>query len=97
MGHLGTQVEGTAADTLRRQLDTMHTEMDSERSSFESHWRDLSENILPRRYRRQTTETNRGDKKNQKIIDSTGTISVQSCSSSMSASSTQKSAPPPIA
>lgn len=52
-------------------------QLDNERSSFVSHWKDLADFIKPRRIRLNTSDVNRGDKRNQNIIDSTGTFSYQ--------------------
>ena len=93
MSRHGTQTGGTELDDLRRRLDTLHTELQSERSSFESHWRDLADNFLPRRYRRETSQTNRGEKKNQKIIDSTGTVSARTLSAGMMSGITSPARP----
>jgi hypothetical protein len=50
-----------------------------ERASFLSHWKELSDYILPRRGRflSGSGETNKGSKKNGKIIDSTATDAVE--------------------
>jgi hypothetical protein len=61
----------------RQRLEVMRKELEQERSSFISHWRDLADYILPRRIRLNTTDNNRGDKKNQKIVDSTATTSAR--------------------
>ncbi len=45
----------------------------SERSSFISHWRELSDYILPRQSRFFMTDRNRGEKRNQYIINDTAT------------------------
>lgn len=42
----------------------------NERQSWISHWQELSENIQPRRSRFLSTERNKGDKRNGKIINS---------------------------
>jgi hypothetical protein len=47
----------------------------SERSTWDPHWREISENIRPRRSRFVTTEANKGTKRNDKIINSTATTS----------------------
>jgi len=53
--------------------------MDSERSSFITHWKDIGDFILPRRTRFSTSDSNKGDKRNQKIVDSTATLSCGRC------------------
>ena len=57
----------------RQRLEVLRSQLDVERSTFIGHWRDLADHFAPRRARFTLTESNRGEKKNQKIIDSTGT------------------------
>lgn len=57
----------------RQRLEILRAQMDSERSTFIGHWRDLADHFAPRRARFTLSDANRGEKKNQKIIDSTGT------------------------
>ena len=74
----------------------------NERSSWVDHWIELSDYILPRRGRflqansgapGSSTETNWGGKKNNKIIDSTGTISARTLASGMMAGITSPARP----
>lgn len=44
--------------------------LESDRSSWESHWRDLGDYFNPRGYRFSTSDVNRGGKKNGKILNS---------------------------
>ena len=44
-----------------------------ERSSWDGHWRELSDNLLPRRGRFFEKDVNKGSKKNDRIINNTGT------------------------
>jgi len=54
-----------------------HASLLTERSSFEPHWRDVADMLLPRRGRRlYKGQQGDGGKINQKIIDSTGTHSL---------------------
>ena len=46
----------------------------TERSSWDAHWKDLSEQFMPRAGRFQTTDRNRGDKRHNSIIDNTGLL-----------------------
>lgn len=57
--------------TKRRKYINRLTALKLERSSWDSHARELAENIEPRRSRFNTTERNRGEKKNDKIINNT--------------------------
>ena len=67
----------------RNQLDVLRAELESERSSFLSHWREISDFMLPRRSRFYTSDVNKGDRRNQKIIDSTATLSLRTLRSGM--------------
>ena len=69
--------------TKRIKLEILRAQLDNERSSFIPHWRDLSDHILPRRARFTLTDANKGDKRNQKIIDGTATLSARSLRSGM--------------
>lgn len=64
-----------------------------ERSTFDAHWRDLSDFLMPRRLRTQTTDRNKGDKRNQKIIDSTGRYAVRTLQSGLHAGLTSPARP----
>jgi hypothetical protein len=69
--------------TKRRKFEVLRSQLEIERSSFLSHWRDLGDFVLPRRPRFQVTDTNRGDRRNQKIIDSTATLAARTLRSGM--------------
>lgn len=79
--------------TKRARLELLRSEMLNERSSFESHWRDLSDNILPRRSRFYTSDVNRGDRRNQRIIDSTATLAVRTLRSGLMSGVTSPARP----
>lgn len=57
----------------RRQCEQRRATLELERSTYIAHWRELSEFMLPRRSRFYVTDVNKGDKRNQKIIDGTAT------------------------
>lgn len=59
------------------------SELDSEISSFLPHYRTLGDYFLPRRPRLNVTDVNRGDGRNQKLIDSTGTFAVSTLRAGM--------------
>lgn len=48
----------------------LRSQLELERSTFISHWRDIADYFQPRRARFSLTEANRGDRRNQKILDS---------------------------
>jgi hypothetical protein len=69
--------------TKRQEYMILRSQLESERSTFLSHWRDLGDYILPRRPRFSTWDVNRGDRRNQKIIDSTATLAMRTLRSGM--------------
>lgn len=62
--------------TERQRFESLKSILEVERKSFEPHWKDLSEFILPRRSRFLVTDNNKGDRRNLKIIDSTATLAA---------------------
>lgn len=56
----------------RQMFEVLRAQLENERSSFIPHWRDLGDHLCPRRPRLNVTDVNRGNRMNQKIIDSTG-------------------------
>lgn len=57
----------------RLKLLQRHRALINERQSFISHWRDLAEFVKPRKGRFLVDDVNKGDKRHQSIINSTGT------------------------
>lgn len=82
-----------AYGTKRERFDRLDASLRVERSSFDGHWRELSEYILPRRSRFLTTDRNRGDKRNHKIIDNTATLSARTLKSGMQSGITSQARP----
>lgn len=78
-------------DTKRRFFEILRAQLEIERSSFLNYWRELGEFILPMRPRFTLTEANRGERRNQKIIDSTGTLAARTLRSGMMAGITSPS------
>jgi len=65
-------------NTFKRDyLDQRIAGMKEERQSFIAHYKDVSENILPRKGRFIHTDINQGSKKYQKIINSRGTQALK--------------------
>lgn len=78
----------------KRELDLiLLAQMTNERQSFIPHWRDISDYILPRRARFTVTDTNRGEKKNSKIIDGTAGLASRTLKSGMTAGLTSPARP----
>jgi len=82
-----------AQETERERLEKLYSWLDVERGTFLSHWRDLADHTLPRRLRLSTSDVNRGDKRNTKIVDSTATLAVRTLKSGMMAGITSPARP----
>lgn len=63
--------------TRRQRFELLRAQLETIRASFISHWRDLADYIMPRRARFTVTDSNKGDRRNLKIIDSTATFSAR--------------------
>ena len=65
---------GASDDVINRlELERLRGALMTERSSFISHWQEINEYLAPRRARFWTTDRDRGNRRNYKIINSTGT------------------------
>lgn len=77
----------------KKTLDARRGQLELERSSFITHWRELNEYISPRSARFLVTDRNKGDKRNQKIINNTATLAARSQRSGMMGGITSPSRP----
>lgn len=86
---------GDDISDLRRYLDRRLNGLRQERLSWWTHWQDLSEYILPRRGRFliAANQANRGDPRNHRIIDSTGTLAARTLASGLMAGLTSPARP----
>lgn len=78
---------------LREQMQARWTGLETERSSWVSHWRDISEHLLPRTGRFIASDRNRGDKRHNRILDSTGTRALRVLAAGMMAGMTSPARP----
>ena len=79
--------------TKREQINRRWGALKNERSSWDSHWLEISQNLLPRSGRFLTTERNRGDKKHNTIYDSTGTRALRVLAAGMMSGMTSPARP----
>lgn len=79
-------------DSLKRYNERLQS-LRTERTSWESHWREITDYLLPRTARYLTSERNRGQKLNQRIIDSTAGFAVRTFTSGMMAGMTSPARP----
>lgn len=82
-----------AAETLKEQLQKQQTQLTNDRSSFDPHWRELSDFINPRGSRFLVTDVNRDDRRNTKIVDPTATLAARTLSSGMMSGITSPARP----
>ncbi|MEK7993994.1 MAG: portal protein, partial [Planctomycetota bacterium] len=70
---------------LRRHCERRLGALDRERASWFAHWRDLSDNILPRRgsFLGPVHRAGRGDKRNAKLLDSTAMLAARTLASGL--------------
>lgn len=62
-------------------------------NGWDSHWRQISDNLLPRQSRFLTTQRDRGGDRNQAIIDSAGTFALRTLVAGMMAGMTSPARP----
>jgi len=79
--------------TPRERCDLVQAQLEQDRSSFESHWQELSDFVAPRRALLNIENTNRGDKYNQNIIDSTATLALRTTRAGMMSGITSPARP----
>jgi hypothetical protein len=78
---------------IRQQCEVLRAQMEAEKATFMSQWRELADFIKPRRARFAITDVNKGDRRWFKIIDSTGTKAATTCQAGMMAGITNPSNP----
>lgn len=70
-------------DPRRQKYNFLQASLNTEHNTFLSHYRDLTENITPRRGRFLVTDSNKGDRRNKNIIDSTATMAARTLRAGM--------------
>ena len=65
---IGETFPASAGITQRKHFDALRSRLETIRSTFEVHWRELGEYFFPRRPRFFTSDKNRGDKRSGKIV-----------------------------
>lgn len=79
--------------TTKEHFERRKSGLVNERQSFIAHWRELSDWVSPRRGRFLTSDRNKGDKRNQRIINSAATMALRTLSSGMMAGITSPARP----
>ncbi len=84
----------TSPTALRSRVMHTHSQLLSERSNWDAHWREIADYFAPRRSRFQTSDRQRaGSKRNDKIINNTGTEAAKTLASGMMAGLTSPARP----
>lgn len=81
------------SDNQRSQYLTRWTALKTERASWDYHYRDLAQFILPRSSRFVSTDRNRGVEKNNRIYDNTGTRALRTLAAGMMSGMTSPARP----
>ncbi|EEU9533616.1 portal protein [Escherichia coli] len=81
------------AESLKERLGKQFAQLDGDRSSFVSHWRELSEFIDPRGSRFLTSDANRNDRRNSRIVDPSASLAADTLSSGMMSGITSPARP----
>jgi hypothetical protein len=77
----------------RQKITSRWDSLKTERSSWISHWREISDNLLPRSGRFFVQDRNRGDRRHNNIYDSTGTRALRVLAAGMMAGMTSPARP----
>jgi len=90
----------TASPAIQSTPESLHKRkqqrlagLKTERNSWDPHWRDLQDHFLTRRGRWITDTKQRGDKRNQKLIDPTPKFAARTLGAGMHAGSTNPATP----
>ncbi len=88
-------METSGVKTKRERYELLRGAMWSDRQGggWDAHWQELSDYYFPRRSRFYTGDRNRGDKRNQKIIDSTGRYAARTLQSGLHSGLTSPARP----
>lgn len=79
--------------TLRERIERRLGELKQERNSFLPHWQELTQFLSPRTGRYLSIDRNKGQKKNDEIINSAATIALRTLKSGMHAGMTSQARP----
>ena len=81
------------AGVERKQLLSRWQQLQNERSSWDAHWKDISDNLLPRSGRFFVSDRNKGNKRHNNIHDNTATRALSVLAAGMMAGMTSPARP----
>ena len=79
--------------STRQRYEQSKSALLTERASFDSHWRELADNFMPRRTRFWVDDKNKGDRRNKQIIDSSPRFAARTLASGLHAGLTSPARP----
>ena len=88
-----TSAAGITAPSKRRRLEILRQQLKQEFKQHEPHLRDLADFVRPRRPRWEMSDRNRGDRRNQRIIDGSATFSSRVLQAGMHSGMTSPARP----
>ena len=80
-------------DDLKRRCLERWEALKSERTSWMTHWQEISEVLTPRTGRFLVSDNNKGDKRHRAILDNTGTRALRTLAGGMMAGMTSPARP----
>lgn len=86
-------MQGSQPTTKRGRYLARWAALKNERSSWITHWEEISDNLMPRQGRFVTSDRNKGDKKHNTIYDSTGSKALNTLASGLMAGMTSPARP----
>jgi hypothetical protein len=93
MAAVAKDIASLPTESLHKRKQQRLAELKAERNSWDPHYRDLQEHFLTRRGRWITDSKQRGDKRNQKLIDPTPKFAARTLGAGMHAGSTNPATP----
>lgn len=91
---MATPEAGSATGlTLKQRLEQRYTALVMERATWLDHWRDIADHMRPRGWREFGSDTNRGTRKHQSVINFTPLEAARTLASGMMAGITSPSRP----
>jgi hypothetical protein len=89
----GAVTDSSARITTRERYQKLQAALKNDRQSYDSHWRELADYFFPRRTRFVSSDRNKGDKRSDKIINSTGKFAARTLQSGLHAGLTSPARP----
>lgn len=70
-------------DSRAQEIMRQHSQMDGERGTWENHWKEIAERILPRQDWFQASNRTQGDKRTEKMFDATAALALERFAAAM--------------